>query len=323
MSLDLAQPDRQAPDGIWVVNRWEFTAPFAQADPAVVEEQGRQHLEEFLDARIAGEGADRYVRADADIGVPLLYATTSGVPYERYEIERIGRPLWPDGGLIFSVRMFAAGDETVVEQAFFWSGDDLWLAGDATTENGEAVIVSHTSSDGEVSISAPGTWDTWSGGGTTLDLAPRVWFWEFFRGEDRIEFTDPAAYDEWCAANGGSPLLSAPADAATIAQQVIADPDFEATAPVAARIGDLEAVSIDVALAAGGSACGVGMTDISRWIHTIGWDPGLRMRLYLVDLPDGMPVPTLAITIVAPEERFDDVIAETAPILESIEFHGG
>jgi len=32
--LDLAQLDRQGRDGIWVVNQWELTAPFAQADPA-------------------------------------------------------------------------------------------------------------------------------------------------------------------------------------------------------------------------------------------------------------------------------------------------
>ncbi len=136
-----------------------------------------------------------------------------------------------------------------------------------------------------------------------------------------IEFVDPVAYDAWCAANGGSPLLSAPADAAAIAQQVIADPDFETTAPVAARIGGLEAVSIDVTLAPGGEACGVGMIEISRWIHTIGWEPGLRLRLYLVDLPEGMSVETLAITVVAPEERFEEFIEETAPIIESIEFH--
>ena len=49
--------------------------------------------------------------------------------------------------------------------------------------------------------------------------------------------------------------------------------------------------------------------------------PGLRLRLYLVDLPEGMSVATLAITVVAPEERFDEVIVETAPIIESIEFH--
>ena len=33
VSLDLSQPDRRGPDGIWVVSRWAMTAPFAQTDP--------------------------------------------------------------------------------------------------------------------------------------------------------------------------------------------------------------------------------------------------------------------------------------------------
>jgi len=103
------------------------------------------------------------------------------------------------------------------------------------------------------------------------------------------------------------------------AQQVVADPDFETTAPVAARVGGLDAVSMDVALAPGGKGCGIGMIEISRWIHSL--QPGLRLRLYLVDLPEGMSVRTLALTVVAPEARFEEVIAETAPIIESIEFH--
>ena len=164
----------------------------------------------------------------------------------------------------------------------------------------------------------PLTWPTWACGSGACRVAriPSV-------SGERVEFVDPVAYDAWCAANGGSPLLSAPADAAAIAQQVISDPNFETTAPVAARVGGLDAVSIDVALIPGGEACGIGMIDISRWVHTIGWDPGLRLRLYLVDLPEGMSIETLAITVVAPEERFEEVIAETAPIIESIEFHTG
>jgi hypothetical protein len=47
----------------------------------------------------------------------------------------------------------------------------------------------------------------------------------------------------------------------------------------------------------------------------------LRLRLYLIDLPEGMSVETLAITVMAPIELFDEVIEETAPIIESIEFH--
>ena len=207
-----------------------------------------------------------------------------------------------------------------------------WIA-NTTTENGQPVTMSYTSPDGEVTVSAPSTWETWlpgkGAGGVIQELAPDVWvggLWrpeESFGSGDRIEFTDPVAYDSWCATHGGSPLLSAPADAAAIAQELIADPNFETTAPVAARVGGFEAVSIDVTLAPGGKACGVGMIDISRWIHTIGWDPGLRLRLYLVDLPEGMSVETLAITVVAPEERFAEVIEETAPIIDSIEFHPG
>ena len=34
-----------------------------------------------------------------------------------------------------------------------------------------------------------------------------------------------------------------------------------------------------------------------------------------------MSVQTLAITVVAPEERFVEFIDETAPIIDSIEFH--
>ena len=328
VSLDLAQLDRQDHDGIWVVNRWRLTAPFAQADPVAVEARLTERLEEFLTARIAGHGAEGHVQV-GDVDVPLLYATTSGAPYERYEIERVDGPRWPDGLMTFSARLFADGDATVVEQEMHGTQTgELWLDGNTTVENGQPIVLSHTSSDGEVTVSAPSTWYVrWPEATQVADVG--VWFGYLWRPEDifgsreRVEFVDPVAYDAWCAANGGSPLLSAPADASAIAQRVISDPNFETTAPVAARVGGLDAVSIDVALAPGGEACGVGMIEISRWIHTIGWEPGWRLRLYLVDLPEGMSVETLAITVVAPEERFEEVIAETAPIIESIEFHPG
>ena len=35
-----------------------------EADPAVVEAQGRERLEEFLAARIAGKGAEGHVQID-------------------------------------------------------------------------------------------------------------------------------------------------------------------------------------------------------------------------------------------------------------------
>jgi hypothetical protein len=153
--------------------------------------------------------------------------------------------------------------------------------------------------------------------------------------DEGIGLVDPVAYDAWCAAvlqglspeeraEFGSPLLSGPADAAAIAQQLIADPNFETTAPRAARVGGVDAVSIDVALAPDGEPCGVGLTDVARWVHEL-WPeyPGRRLRLYLIDLPEGMSVQTLAITVMAAEERFEEFLAETAPIIESIEFHSG
>jgi hypothetical protein len=303
-----------------------MTAPFAQADPAIAEAEATERLEEFLAARIAGNGAEGYVQVFNSGTVPLLYATASGAPYERYEIELVDGPRWPLGAGIFTVRLFADDGATVIEQEIHWTPTDgLWMEAHATTENGQPAVLSYTSSDGEVAVSAPSTWQMWwPGADHVADVG--VWFGVLSRAEDlfgsgdRIGFVDPVAYDSWCGDNGGSPLLSAPAGAAAIAQQVIADPDFEATAPVAARIGGLEAVSIDVALAPGGKACGIGMIEISRWIHEL-WEPGWRLRLYLVDLPEGMSVRTLAITVVAPEERFDEVIEETAPIIESIEFH--
>jgi hypothetical protein len=333
VSLDLAQLARQGNDGIWVVNGWEMTAPFAQTDPAPVEAVGIERLEEFLTARIAGTGAEGHVQAANNRDVPLLYATTTGAAYERYEIERLDRPRWPDGRMTFSVRLFADDDATVVEQQIAWDrrqSGGFWMDPGTTTENGQPIVLSYTSADGEVTVSAPNTWEGWFAGlddGEGEDeQALDVWFGNLWRRDDlfgsgdRIGFVDPVAYDSWCAANGGSPLLTSPADAAAIAQQVIADPNFDTTTPAAARIGGLEAVSIDVALAPDGQACGIGMIEISRWIHEL-WEPGWRLRLYLIDLPEGMSVETLAITVVAPEARFDEVIEETKPIIDSIEFH--
>ena len=68
-----------------------------------------------------------------------------------------------------------------------------------------------------------------------------------------------------------------------------------------------------------GRVCPAYRSDAGRWIHAS--EPGKRLRLFLVDLPEGMSMRTLAITVIAPVERFDDVIASATPIIESIEFH--
>jgi hypothetical protein len=305
VSLDLVQPDRQGPGGIWVVSNWRPTT-FAQADPTVAEAQATERLEEFLAARIAGRGAEGYVDVYAqwlEQQVPLLYATTSGSPYERSEFERVAGPTWPYGGYIdFKIRLFAE-DGTVVEQEIYshWDGGasvgiegGLGMAS-TTTEDGQPVPMLFAQFDGEVTYSSPSPY--------SMDV-----------GDDGlIDFTDPAVFWSECARG------PVPADAAAFAQAVIADPNFETTAPVAARVGGVEAVAIDVALSPTSRVCPAYRTDAQRWIHAL--EPGKRLRLFLVDLPEGMSMRTLAITVMAPVARFDDVVADATPIIDSIEFH--
>ena len=47
-----------------------------------------------------------------------------------------------------------------------------------------------------------------------------------------------------------------------------------------------------------------------------GW-----MRLYLVDVPDGLSMRVLVIAVVAPEATFERAVAEALPVVDSIEFH--
>jgi len=310
VSLDIVQPGRQGPGGIWVVSDWRPTT-FAQADPAVTEAQATERLEGFLEARIAGRGAEYQVDVYAGwIGgeFPLLYATTSGAPYERFEYERVDGPNWPYGGYItFSVRLFADDGATVVEQEIYshWDGglsagiEGGLALGGTTTENGRPVPMPFAAFDGEVTYSSPAQNSMVVG-----DLREPTGL---------LDFTDPVVFWSDCARG------PVPADAAAFAQAVIADPNFETTAPVAARIGGVEAVAMDVALSPAGRVCSAYRTDAQRWIHAL--EPGKRLRLFLVDLPEGMSMRTLAITVVAPKENFEEVIEETAPIIESIEFH--
>jgi hypothetical protein len=313
VSLDLVQPDRQGPGGIWVVSRWSAMAAFEQADPALAEAQATARLEDFLAARIDGRGAEGYVDVYADWverEVPLLYATTSGARYERFEFERVDGPKWPYGGYItFSVRLFADDGGTVVEQEIYshWDGgrsagiEGGLALGGTMTENGQPVPMLFAQFDGEVTYSSPSQ--------NSMVV-----------GDEReptglLDLTDPAVFWSECAQG------PVPADAAAFAQAVIADPDFETTVPVAARVGGVEAVAMDVALSPAGRVCGAYRTDAQRWIHAL--EPGKRLRLFLVDLPEGMSMRTLAITIVGPDERFEDVVKDAEPIIDSIEFHPG
>jgi hypothetical protein len=198
----------------------------------------------------------------------------------------------------------------VVEQEIYshWDGgasagiEGGLALGGTTTENGQPVSMPFAQFDGEVTYSSPSQNSMVVG-----DDSMRV-------GDDGlIDFTDPAVFWSECAQG------PVPADAAAFAQAVVADPNFETTAPVAARVGGIEGVAIDVALSPTGRVCLAYRTDSHRWIHAL--EPGMRLRLFLVDLPEGMSMRTLAITVMAPEENLESVIEAADPIIDSIGLH--
>jgi hypothetical protein len=168
-----------------------------------------------------------------------------------------------------------------------------------TTENGRPVPMPFEKFDGEVTYSSPSD--------NSMVIGDEE------EPSGLIDFTDPTDFWSKC---GRGPV---PADAAAFARAVIADSNFETTAPVAARVGGVEALAIDVALSPAGRVCFAYRSDSQRWIHAL--EPGKRLRLFLVDLPEGMSMRTLTITVMAPEESFEEVIEEADPIIDSIEFH--
>jgi hypothetical protein len=321
VSLDLVQPGRQGPTGIWVVADWTIGAPFSQRVPQTNEAAAL--VGDYLQARIDGEGAEEYLVVP-DGEVPLLYATTAGAPYERFEFEQVGQR-WPLGSMEFEVRLFAG--ETVVEQRLHtpWDGrlgleyqptriDDIA----PTTENGQPVAVPYDIfHDGQVTLLAPhpwrevfmgGTWGLYLDQGTTHD--------------ELLLMTDPVPAGTGCEAG------PAPADIEALVESIVSDPDLETTTPVVVSLGGTQALSMEVVAAPGASVCDywpapLVLSSSEQTSAGMALEPGNRMRLYLLDLPEGLSARILAIAVIAPEDRFEAVIDEAVPILDSMEFHAG
>ena len=326
--LDLKQPGQTGPTGLWVVRRWTMLPPFAQTDPAVAEAEATARLQKFLEARVAGNSAEGYVDL---LGVgstgelPLLYATSTGAPYERFEFELVNGPEWPSAAMEFRVRLFAQGGETVVDQPIRWDDSKFSARARETTENGKPVPVPYGLLGGLVTFSAA---DPWHVGleRSAMELGDKS-------SEAVVLVGDPRASGVGC---GISP---APVDADTLASSLRSDPDLEATAPVAATVGARHALQMDVVLAAGATLCdGVSpvlrladATDYGSDRRAANLDPGTRMRLYLIDLPEGSVVDPpegsasriVAIAVVAPVARFDSVLEAATPIIDSVGFESG
>jgi len=352
--LTVEQPARRDPSGIWVVTGWEMlqsgepSSLFDHLYPDFTQRQVEQVappsdaeatalLQSFLGARVDGEGAEQYLhlhRNEAgaeghmfvgppDGEVPILYATTGGAAYERYEIDRLQGPMWPTGRIEFRIRLFAE-DGTVVEQSVAVIRQEdgrLGLlygfppTGDfPTTENGQPAPVPYSFLEGEVTFTAALPWD---------DSPAALYMGNPGKGERFEIVADPLPVEAGCEPG------PAPADAEALARSIRSDPDLEATAPVAVTVGGIDALWMDVVAAPGASVCPyldggpqvMTTAELQGGPWEGGWlGQGNQMRLYLLDLPQGS-APILAIAIAAPEARFDAVIEAAAPILDSLEFH--
>jgi len=341
--IDLDQPGLRGPSGVWVITGWEMLQP---VEPGTFYQHLYPHyelgqvvqvappsdaevdtlLQSFLQARVDGEGAEEYVHRHLDgwddREAPIMYATTDGSPYKRYEFDRVQGPVWPTGWIEFRVRLFA-DDGTEVEQTFVAVRQEdgrlglmygpSWVVGTndlPTTEDGQAVPVPYRFLDGEVTLAAAPPWD--EGGG---DAAGSL-FLELGRSWMRIA-ADPLPVEQGCLPG------PAPADAETLARSIRTDPDLEATAPVAVSVGGIDALRIDVTLSRGVSCSGsdAAPTVVEKWwLNDEGGRRPTGLRVYVLDLPGGS-ARTLTIAILASNEDFDRVIEAAAPVLDSIEFH--
>ena len=336
--IDLDQPGLRGPSGVWVVTGWEMLQP---VEPGTFYEHLYPHyelrqvvqvappsdaevtelLQAFLGARVDGEGAERYVHRHLDgwddQEVPIMYATTGGSRYERFEFDRVQGPVWPSGWIEFRVRLFAE-DGTGVEQTFVAVRQEDGRLGlmyglpfdrDVlpTTEDGRSVPVPYRFLDGEVTFAAAPPWG--EGGG---DAAGSL-FLNLDRSWMRIA-DDPLPVAPGCAPG------PTPADAAALARSIRSDTDLEATAPVAVSVGGIDALRIDVTWHSQGEA-GCVQGDGPAVVVEKSWlGDGNRMRLYLLDLPGGS-ARTLTIAIVARGRDFEQVVEAAAPVLDSFEFH--
>ena len=318
VKVNVAQPDRQGPTGIWVVTGWEMIEPATQVAPLSLAEVAA-FLEPFFQARIVGEGAEGFVDLDendpfaderVDQEIPLLYATSTGASYERSEFEVVDGPVWPTGETQLEVRLFAAQGETVVEQLFSLERDDagrLRLVYDlqsVTTENGNAVPVTYGFLDGVVTYRAAHPL------GPSQDAVrarDRLTIDGLLPDDDttrRIAFfiADPRPLGLGCEA-------AAPTDAEALARILRSVPNSKATAPIAVTIGGLSGLQMDGVIAHATTPCVL--------LQPSG---GPRARLYLVDLPGG-PARVLAIATSADEDSFETVLSWAMPVIDSIEFH--
>jgi hypothetical protein len=383
VEIFVTQPGKQGPEGIWVVSSWPSEVGLIELEgdrnsgngapvPGETSDQSPDRttppseaeitglMNGFVEARVNGEGAQQYLYDDSEQDTPLLYATSSGAPYERGEFEQVPGIDWPYGQMGLMVRLFAGN--TVVEQLFFiphddpiqfpadgrlgliYSRDGYATAIAPTTEDGQPVALPYAVFDGEVILHVAHPW-------TFVDYAFTPLGRLIPEGPDVVPTTDGGQRQDWDefwvvadpAVGGTGCQTTSPADAEALAESIRSYPGLEGPAPVTVSAGGTEALMMDVVLAAEATITvavdeqynpcanellnpildqGVGssMTVVKEG-KMQGQATGERMRLFLFDLPEESSMRTVAMAIVAPDSRFERAIRTAAPVVDAIEFH--
>ncbi len=238
--------------------------------------------------------------------MPLLYATTGGAAYERFEIERVPEPgAQPDSTKV-EARLFAE-DGTVVEQRFHVVLEDGQLGlvygrngyDLPTTENGQPVPVPFSILTGEVTFAVAPPW---------IEDCCAYTASLFQKSSMNLAWFAIAARPLRVGAACETPPY--PTDAEALARSIIADSGFETTEPVPVRIAGLDGLQMDVAMSEYGYLCG----------SDLKFQAGGRIRLYMVDYP-GESAHVLTVAVLADPKNWEDAIDDIAPILDSIQFH--
>jgi hypothetical protein len=331
VTYSVGQPGRRGPTGIWVVTAWETLQPFEQATPPS-DAEVTAHLRAFLGARVVGDGAEAYLLPHGEVEglpfvdgqAPLLYTSTGGSRYERFEIERAQGPVWPAGWIELKARLYAV-DGTVVEQQFVVVRQEngrLGLVYGSASEYGEPPTIEnglaqYSLLDGEVTFSAESPWRTRQDAGPTSMKLASGCRGTGYCSDNVVVVADPLLVT-------GCETGPAPADADELVASIRSNPDLEATAPVAVSVGGKDALRVDVMAAPGAGICDTGLV-----VSGTALLPTDRMRLYLADLPGGS-ARVLAIAVIARDpydkvevspQHFEQVVGAATPIIESIEFH--
>jgi hypothetical protein len=123
---------RRGRDGIWLVTGWVDATGIEGGTQAVppAEDEVRQLMLEFLEARLSGSGAEGFVGFLGDWNDPVeldFYATRAGSPFEEYEITSVSGPEWPSGTFSVTVRLTARDGTKVEEGVYYASPEDVRL----------------------------------------------------------------------------------------------------------------------------------------------------------------------------------------------------